>query len=84
MLQITLNKKNFSDAWYNKRMDELRFNRAFHYSNLFQNWGGVPLVITAQTREDSAALFLKRNTFAETFDFITKHGYHTYQQIPGC
>jgi hypothetical protein len=72
MLQITLNKKNFSDAWYNKRMDELRFHRAFHYSILLQNWGGVPLVTTAQTREDSAALFLKRNTFAETLDFITK------------
>ena len=72
MLQITLNKKNFSDAWYNKRMDELRFHRAFHYSTLLQNWGGVPLVLTAQTREDSAALFLKRNTFAETLDFITK------------
>ncbi|HVG15318.1 MAG TPA: RagB/SusD family nutrient uptake outer membrane protein [Chitinophagaceae bacterium] len=72
MQQITLNKKNFSDAWYNKRMDELRFHRAFHYSSLLQNWGGVPLVLTAQTREDSAALFLKRSTFAETFDFITK------------
>jgi starch-binding outer membrane protein, SusD/RagB family len=72
MLQITLNKKNFSDTWYNKRMDELRFHRAFHYSILLQNWGGVPLVVTAQTREDSAALFLKRNTFAETLDFITK------------
>ena len=72
MLQITLNKKNFSDAWYNKRMDELRFHRAFHYSSLLQNWGGVPLVLTAQTREDSATLFLKRSTFAETLDFITK------------
>jgi len=72
MQQITLNKKNFSEAWYNKRMDELRFNRAFHYSILLQNWGGVPLVLTAQTREDSAALFLTRSTFAETLDFITK------------
>ena len=72
MQQITLNRNNFSAGWYNKRMDELRFHRAFHYSSLLQNWGGVPLVLTAQTREDSAALFLKRSTFAETFDFVIK------------
>jgi hypothetical protein len=72
MHHLNLNKQNFSAAWYNKRMDELRFHRAFHYSILLQNWGGVPLVTTAQTREDSAALFLKRSTFAETLDFIVK------------
>jgi starch-binding outer membrane protein, SusD/RagB family len=72
MDKITANKANFSSAWYNKRMDELRFNRAFHYSWLFLNWGGVPLVLYPQTREDSAALFLKRNTYAETLDYLTK------------
>lgn len=70
--KITENKKNYSDAWYNKRLDEMRFNRAFHYSVLLLNWGGVPLVLAPQTREDSAALFLKRSSFSETLDFITK------------
>lgn len=70
--QIGVNRKNFSDAWANKRLDEMRFNRAFHYSALLLNWGGVPLVLVPQTREDSAALFLKRSSFSETLDFITK------------
>ncbi|RPD49043.1 RagB/SusD family nutrient uptake outer membrane protein [Paracnuella aquatica] len=72
MKQITTNKANYSEAWYNKRMDEARFLRAFHYSLLFQYWGGVPLIFEPQTRSDSAALFTSRSTYAETLDFLTK------------
>ena len=70
--KINENKKNFSTAWFNKRLDEARFNRAFHYSLLFIHWGGVPIILDPQTRADTVNLFLKRNTYAETLDFITK------------
>lgn len=72
MKQITQNKSNFSETWYNKRMDEARFLRAFHYSILFQNWGGVPLIFEPQTRADTASLFVGRSTYAQTLDFLTK------------
>jgi hypothetical protein len=72
MQQITAHKSNFSAAWYNKRMDEARFNRAFHYSILFMNWGGVPIILEPQTRADTVNLFTKRSTYAETLDFLTK------------
>jgi starch-binding outer membrane protein, SusD/RagB family len=70
--QITAHKSNYSEAWFNKRIDEARFNRAFHYSILFLHWGGVPLIFDPQTRADTASLFVKRSTYAETLDFIVK------------
>jgi len=69
--QATAHKSNYSSAWFNKRIDEARFNRAFHYSILFLYWGGVPLISTPQTRTDTVSLFLKRSTYAETLNFIT-------------
>jgi len=70
--QVTAHKSNYSADWFNKRIDEARFNRAFHYSILFLNWGGVPLIADPQTRIDTASLFVKRSTYAETLDFIVK------------
>jgi starch-binding outer membrane protein, SusD/RagB family len=70
--QVTANKSNFSTAWFNKRIDEARFHRALHYSILFLHWGGVPLIYAPQTRTDSATLYVKRSTYAETLDFLTK------------
>jgi len=69
--QVTAHKSNYSSGWFNKRIDEARFNRAFHYSILFLNWGGVPLIGAPQTRADSANLFVKRSTYEETLNFIT-------------
>src|SRR5205085_1822316 len=48
MHEVASHKSNYSAAWFNKRMDEARFNRAFHYSILFLNWGGVPLIFEPQ------------------------------------
>jgi hypothetical protein len=70
--KITENKDNYSQDWYNKRLDEARFHRAFHYSILFLNWGGVPIITAPQTREDTTTLFMPRATYAETLDFIVK------------
>ncbi|HZW66643.1 MAG TPA: RagB/SusD family nutrient uptake outer membrane protein [Hanamia sp.] len=68
--KIAANRKNFSDDWYNKRLDEVRFLRAFYYSNLFLHLGGVPIITEPQTRDDSTTLFKARNTYEETFNFL--------------
>lgn len=70
--QVTDNKDNYSATWFNRRIDEARFHKAFHYSILFLNWGGVPIIHEPQVRTDTANLFVKRSTYAETLDFITK------------
>jgi hypothetical protein len=70
--QVRAHKSNYGDAWANKRIDEARFNRAFHYSILFLHWGGVPIILDPQVRTDTANLFVKRSTYAETLDFLTK------------
>ena len=41
MAKITENKANFFRSWYNKRMDEARFLRAYFYSELFVKLGGL-------------------------------------------
>ena len=64
-------KANFSDNWYNKRLDEVRFLRAFYYTNLFLHVGGVPVITVPQTRADSTTLFVARSTYAETLNFLT-------------
>jgi hypothetical protein len=68
--KIAANRENFSDDWYNKRLDEVRFLRAFYYSNLFLHLGGVPIITEPQTRDDSTTLFKARNTYEETFNFL--------------
>ena len=65
-------KANFSDAWYNKRVDEVRFLRAYYYSILFRHLGGVPIITETQNRsQDSTKLYMARNTYEETYNFIT-------------
>jgi len=69
---INTNKANFSEDWYNKRLDEARFLRSFYYSILWQHLGGVPLITEPQTRSgDTAALYKPRSTYEETVNFIT-------------
>jgi len=69
--RVNLYKSNFSSAWYNKRIDEVRFLRAFYYSLLFQRLGGVPIITEPQTRTmDSTALYKPRSTYENTFNFL--------------
>jgi len=72
MAKITENKENFSTDWYNKRIDEARFLRAYFYSEIFMKLGGLALVTESQDRltmtEDE--MYLPRSTFEETFNFI--------------
>jgi hypothetical protein len=70
--KITENKANYSDSWYNKRLDEAKFLRAYQYSELFQEIGGFPIVTVPQDRStmEEAEMYLPRSTFEESFNFI--------------
>jgi starch-binding outer membrane protein, SusD/RagB family len=70
--EITENRANYSDDWFNKRMDEARFLRAYYYSEQFVLLGGLsvitePQVIQTMTDEE---IYVPRSTFEKTFDFL--------------
>ncbi|MGF7231728.1 RagB/SusD family nutrient uptake outer membrane protein [Arachidicoccus sp.] len=70
--EVNKNKTNFSSSWLDKRLDEARFLRTFFYTNLFLHLGGLPIITEPQTRDasDSAALYVPRSTYEETFNFL--------------
>ncbi|OCX53001.1 glycan metabolism protein RagB [Mucilaginibacter sp. PPCGB 2223] len=64
--------ENFSTGWINKRIDEVRFLRAFYYSNLFLHIGGLPIIMSPQyISADSNELYKPRSTYAATLNFLT-------------
>jgi hypothetical protein len=70
--KITENRANYSDDWYNRRMDEARFLRAYFYSEQFVLLGGLSLVTGPQVRQTMTGdeMCVPRSTFEETFDFL--------------
>jgi hypothetical protein len=69
--EAAANKKNFSAQWYTQRVGEVHFLRAFFYSLLYQNYGGVPLIsvpLDNQTQGDS--IFVARSSLDATLAFI--------------
>jgi hypothetical protein len=72
--EVETYKANYSEEWLSKRIDEVRFLRAFFYAGLWQHIGGVilltePLDRNTMTEEQ---LYRKRDTFEATYDFLTK------------
>lgn len=67
------NKENFSTEFLNKRVDEVRFLRAYFYSEYFMHVGGLPIITVPLDRNTSTEeeLLSPRLTFEETFNFIT-------------
>lgn len=67
------NKDNFSDAYFNKRIDEAKFLRAFFYAEFFVHVGGLPIIEVPLDRNSMTEdeLYYPRSTFEETFNFIT-------------
>jgi hypothetical protein len=63
---------NFSTEWINKRTDEMRFLRAYWYSEMLMNYGGVPIIEVPLDRSSMSEdeLNVPRATFGDTFDFI--------------
>lgn len=70
--KITENKENFSEAWYNKRMDEAKFLRAYFYSEQFVLLGGLVILSEPQERASMTEdeLQLPRSTFEETLNYL--------------
>ncbi|NMB51257.1 MAG: RagB/SusD family nutrient uptake outer membrane protein, partial [Bacteroidales bacterium] len=70
--QITANKANYSDEWYNKRIDEARFLRTWFYSELFYRIGGLSIVTEPQDRRTMTEdqIYIPRSTFEQTFNFL--------------
>ncbi|MBN2863312.1 MAG: RagB/SusD family nutrient uptake outer membrane protein [Bacteroidales bacterium] len=70
--EITKNRENYSDDWFNKRLDEARFLRAYYYSEQFVLLGGLVLIKEPQVRQTMTEdeMYLPRSTFEETFEFL--------------
>lgn len=71
--QLTINKNNFSEEYFNQRIDEARFLRAYMYSEIFVHIGGLPIITEPLDRNSMSEEELKvpRGTFEQTYDFIT-------------
>lgn len=64
------NKAVYSATWYAQRVAEVRFMRAFFYTLLFKNYGGVPLITTPLSNLDGSDIFTARSTIDQTLAFI--------------
>jgi len=71
--KIEENKENFSTEYYNKRIDEAKFIRAYFYSEYFMHVGGLPIIEVPLDRNTMTEdeLLYPRSTFEQTFNFIT-------------
>jgi hypothetical protein len=70
--KVTENKVGtFTPAWSAKRIDEVRFLRAYWYAMLWQHVGGLPIITTVLNNSDGSEIYYARNTFEETSKFIT-------------
>ncbi len=71
---IFINKvsnSNLEQKWKEKRLAEARFLRAFFYSLLWTNHGGVPIITDVlNLSEQGDDVFKSRNTAEETYQFI--------------
>ncbi len=70
--KITENKANYSEAYYNRRLDEAKFLRAFFYSEFFVQIGGLPILTEPldRTKMSLEELQKPRQTFEATYNFI--------------
>lgn len=68
--QAAKNKANFSATWYAQRVAEVTFLRAFFYSILYTNYGGVPIITKPLDNSDGSDIFVERSTADQTLAFI--------------
>lgn len=71
--KVNENKANFSPEYIAKRIDEVRFIRAFFYSEMWMHLGGLPIITEVLDRGTMTdeQIYNSRKTFEETFNFIT-------------
>ena len=66
------NKEVYDADWYTTRVAEVKFLRAFFYSILYENYGGVPLITIPLNNLDGSDIFTPRSSMEETLAFIEK------------
>jgi hypothetical protein len=73
LMKLEENKSNFTSEFYNARVDEIRFLRAYFYSEYFMHVGGLPILTVPLDRNSMTEDEMQkpRATFEETFNFIT-------------
>ncbi len=63
---------NLDAKWKEKRLAEARYLRAYYYSLLWTNHGGIPVITDIlNLGEQGDEVFRSRNTAEETFQFIS-------------
>ncbi|MFV0506670.1 MAG: RagB/SusD family nutrient uptake outer membrane protein [Bacteroidales bacterium] len=70
-----------SESLQTRRVAEARFLRAWYYAILLRHYGGVPL-IGDWTYDAGEDVEVKRNTFAETVDYIVKELDEAAKDLP--
>lgn len=66
-----MEKGNVSEAFKKQKIAEDRFLRAFTYFSMVKRYGGVPLILKAQSLTDPEdELYPKRNKEVEVYNFI--------------
>jgi len=69
--KVTENKGGvFSAGYAAKRIDEVKFLRAYWYAMLWQHVGGLPIITTVLNNQDGSEIFYPRSTFEQTLSFI--------------
>lgn len=63
-------KSAYAPDWYIQRVAEIKFLRAFYYSILLKNYGGVPLITVPLNNLDGSDIFTERSTIDQTLAFI--------------
>ena len=73
IIKMTEFKKNFDEAFFNQRIDEARFLRAFFYFTAFRHYGGLPIItkVLDRTTMSEEELLVPRSTAEETYKFIS-------------
>lgn len=64
------NKSAYDATWYGQRVAEVRALRAFFYSILFRNYGGLPLITVPLNNLDGSDVLYARSSIDETVAFI--------------
>lgn len=70
--KMTENKANFDKDYFNKRIDEVRFLRAYFYSHMLMHYGGCPVITKPLDRNSMSGeeMQVPRSTFEDTYNFI--------------
>jgi len=72
-----------SETFKTQKIAEARFLRAFNYFYMVKRYGGLPLILKVQQDTDpQEALYPKRNTEQEVYDFIIAEGKAILDDLP--